>query len=292
MQPFLKWAGGKRWLFESKQYELPEFNGVYLEPFLGGGAVFFQTEPKKSVLSDANPNLIETYQAIKHCPEKVISELKVHQKKHSKEYYYKVRASKPRAQHTRAAKFIYLNRTCWNGLYRENKKGEFNVPIGTKDTVLFDSDNFHLWSEALQNSSLENCDFEETINKAQIGVFIFADPPYTVKHNMNGFVKYNQCIFAWEDQVRLRDSLVRACNRGASFALTNADHESVRELYSGFTNHKKLYRHSVISGQAKFRSQSTELLVVGTPARTSQAAGVIAHTQAVTQPENNELIEA
>jgi len=265
MQPFLKWAGGKRWLFESQQYKIPKFEGVYHEPFLGGGAVFFNVEPQRSVLSDANSNLIETYQAIKEEPDNVIKELEEHQKKHSKEYYYKVRSSKPKKTYKRAAKFIYLNRTCWNGLYRENKKGEFNVPIGTKNTVLFENDNFKKWSNSLKNSSLLNCDFEENINKTKKGDFIFADPPYTVKHNMNGFVKYNQCIFAWEDQVRLRDSLTRAWERGVSFALTNADHESIRELYSDFNHQKKLYRHSVISGQAKFRAKSTELLIIGTP---------------------------
>jgi DNA adenine methylase len=263
LKPFLKWAGGKRWLFESGQFSIPDFPGRYIEPFLGGGAVFFENRPRNAILSDANARLIELYVAVRDEPEDFERYLRQHAREHNRNYYYKLRAQKCRKPVTRAAQFIYLNRTCWNGLYRENLKGQFNVPIGTKQTVIFDTDDFGEWSRALRGTQIVNRDFEATINEAQNGDFVFVDPPYTVRHNMNGFVKYNQNIFAWEDQERLRAALERASKRGASFAMTNADHDSIRELYAGFGEHRKLQRHSVIAGKSTHRGQSSELLVMG-----------------------------
>lgn len=261
LKPFLKWAGGKRWLFESGQYRLPMFTGRYFEPFLGGGAVFFHSMPSPAILSDSNRRLIELYKVIRDDLGGFKLKLRDHARQHSKGYYYETRAMDFDDPTARAAQFLYLNRTCWNGLYRENLKGRFNVPIGTKDTVIFDSDDFDAWSLALSGCWLEVRDFEEAIEEADRGDFLFVDPPYTVRHNMNGFVKYNQNIFAWEDQVRLRDALERAASRGVSFAMTNADHESIRELYRGFGSHQCLSRHSVIAGKNAHRSRSTELLI-------------------------------
>lgn len=263
LKPFLKWAGGKRWLFSSGQFSLPNFKGRYYEPFLGGGAVFFETQPRNAILSDSNERLIELYIAIRDELEEFERLLRGHARYHSKDYYYELRGKKLRKPITRAAQFLYLNRTCWNGLYRENLKGQFNVPIGTKQTVIFETDNFLGWSRALADTRLQYCDFEKAIDEADEGDFIFVDPPYTVRHNLNGFVKYNQNIFSWEDQIRLRDALNRATERGVSFAMTNADHECVRNLYAKFEQHQKLGRHSVIAGRTAYRLQSTELLVIG-----------------------------
>ena len=265
LRPFLKWAGGKRWLFDTGQFSLPQYTGRYIEPFLGGGAVYFQTLPKNAMLSDSNERLIELYVAIRDELPKFEILLNVHAKAHSYEYFYEIRAKRFRKPVTRAAQFLYLNRTCWNGLYRENLKGEFNVPIGTKQTVIFESDDFNAWSKALQDARIEHCDFEVAIDESAEGDFLFVDPPYTVLHNLNGFVKYNQNIFAWEDQVRLRDALKRATERGASFALTNADHASVRELYNDFGIHRRLQRHSVIAGSSSHRAVTSELLIVCDP---------------------------
>lgn len=263
LKPFLKWVGGKRWLFESGQFHLPPVEGRYIEPFLGGGAVFFENQPQQAVLSDANPRLIELYLAIREEPKEFEHHLNRHAKAHSKEYYYRLRSMRLKKPVSRAAQFLYLNRTCWNGLYRENLKGEFNVPIGTKQTVVFESDDFPAWSRALATCRIECRDFEAAIDQADRGDFVFVDPPYTVRHNMNGFVKYNQNIFAWEDQIRLRTALERAVDRGATFAMTNADHESIRDLYSGLGKHQSIGRHSVIAGKPTHRGRSTELLVIG-----------------------------
>lgn len=261
LKPFLKWAGGKRWLFESGQFTLPQFSGKYIEPFLGGGAVFFSALPNNAVLSDANGRLIELYSAIKERPFEFDRKMREHAQFHSREYYYYMRSQDFFDGVLRAAQFLYLNRTCWNGLYRENLRGEFNVPIGTKQTVVFDNDDFFAWSSVLRGVRLEHRDFETAIDEAEEGDFIFVDPPYTVRHNMNGFIKYNQNIFAWDDQVRLRDALRRATARGVGFAMTNADHESIRDLYEGIGQHRKLSRHSVIAGSAAHRAKATELLI-------------------------------
>lgn len=263
MRPFLKWAGGKRWLFESRQFATPSFAGRYIEPFVGGGAVFFEAMPKRAVLADANARLIELYIVIRDECEAFETLMKRHAASHSKDHYYTVRSRRCGKPVTRAAQFLYLNRTCWNGLYRENKKGEFNVPIGTKENVLFPNDNFEEWSKALTSTEIFHQDFEATIDQAKEGDFVFVDPPYTVRHNMNGFVKYNQNIFAWDDQIRLRDALERAASRGTKFAMTNADHESIRDLYDGFGMQSQLGRHSVIAGNPNHRSHSTELLITG-----------------------------
>jgi DNA adenine methylase len=261
LKPFLKWAGGKRWLLESGQFELPRVRKRYIEPFLGGGAIFFALQPQHADLSDANQRLIELYVVIRDRAVEFEQVLRLHAESHSKQYYYDVRSAHFTDVVCRAAQFLYLNRTCWNGLYRENLHGKFNVPIGTKNSVIFESDDFQSWAKALSSANLTCRDFEDAIEGADGGDFIFADPPYTVRHNMNGFVKYNQKIFAWRDQVRLRDALVRASERGASFALTNANHESVRELYRGVGRHACVGRHSVLSGRAVHRAYSTELLI-------------------------------
>jgi len=127
--------------------------------------------------------------------------------------------------------------------------------------VVFDTDDFTAWSEALRSASLTACDFEDTIDAAITGDFLFVDPPYTVRHNLNGFVKYNQTIFAWQDQLRLRDALHRAVQRGVSFALTNANHDSIRELYADFGEHIELNRRSVIASNSQHRAMTTELLI-------------------------------
>ena len=265
MKPFLKWAGGKRWLLSNGFFADASFSGRYIEPFLGGGAIFFGTLPQRAVLSDINSRLIELYVVIRDHHQELEVLLEKHAVSHSKEYYYALREKTPRSAVGRAAQFLYLNRTCWNGLYRVNLKGKFNVPIGTKDTVIFDDDDFGEWSSALQGAEIYSRDFEEALDDAQEGDFVFVDPPYTVRHNINGFAKYNEHIFSWEDQLRLRKGLERAVARGASFVMTNADHASIHRLYKGFGQHSKLCRYSVIAADAAYRSLCTELLVAARP---------------------------
>jgi len=172
-----------------------------------------------------------------------------------------MRETRPTSSLQKAARFIYLNRTCWNGLYRVNKKGEFNVPIGTKSKVIMESDNFQEISRMLKNMEIYVSDFEVTIDKATSGDFIFIDPPYTVKHNLNGFLKYNETIFSWEDQVRLQKSVKRAINRGVSVLILNADHNSIIDLYKDTGKMIKLERASVIAGDSGARGIYSELAI-------------------------------
>lgn len=261
MKPFVKWAGGKRWLVEREEFRLPSYTGRYIEPFLGGGAVFFHHQPKNALLADLNPRLIEAYLTIRSDWASVWELLLDHQRQHSAAHYYKVRGAAYEAASHRAAQFLYLNRACWNGLYRENQQGQFNVPIGTKKLVVFQTDNFRAVSELLQNVELQCADFEKTISAAQEGDLLFVDPPYTTAHNFNGFVKYNQKIFDWADQVRLRDALVSASQRGVRVVLTNADHESVASLYEPASELRQIQRHTVISGKTRGRRPTSELLI-------------------------------
>ena len=260
LTPFLKWAGGKRWLVANHPDVFPATFNRYIEPFLGSGAVYFHLSPSISILSDVNSELITTYRVIRDDWIELQKQLNILQSRHSDEYFYVVRSWTPIHPIEKAARFIYLNRTCWNGLYRVNRRGEFNVPRGSKDAVLLDTDDFSEIARRLKKASLHVADFEKTIDLADEGDLLFVDPPYTVKHNLNGFVKYNDKIFLWEDQVRLRDAIVRATQRGVFLVMTNANHESIRGLYRGFSK-KLLSRHSVLSGSAEGRGPTEELLV-------------------------------
>jgi DNA adenine methylase len=261
MRPFIKWAGGKRWLTDHALLDRPVFSGKYIEPFLGGAAMFFHIRPQSSILSDLNSRLIQTYQAIRENPLHVQDILREHHGQHCKDYYYEIRDARYADLPNRAAQFLYLNRTCWNGLYRENLAGKFNVPIGTKSLVFDPDEDFEAISAQLQNADISCCDFEATIDNAEDGDFVFCDPPYTTAHNMNGFVKYNQHIFSWDDQVRLRDAAIRAMERGATVVVTNADHPSLHVLYGDAEKIDVVERASVISGISKGRRMTTEILV-------------------------------
>ncbi|TWU25327.1 Modification methylase DpnIIA [Novipirellula galeiformis] len=261
IRPFIKWAGGKRWMIDhhSDLFDV-DFDRL-VEPFLGSGAVFFGLAPKRALLADSNPQLIETYMALRDDWKSVRRNLIRHQQNHCTDYYYRMRSFTGRTPATRAARFIYLNRTCWNGLYRVNQKGHFNVPIGTRDTVLFDSDDFESVSRRLSGVKIATANYSETMKKTRKGDFVFVDPPYTVKHNTNGFIKYNESLFSWEDQEKLRDAVSEAVCRGAKVLVTNAYHKSVLKLYRNMGTIRRLSRMSSIAGASKSRGQFDEMVV-------------------------------
>jgi DNA adenine methylase len=261
LPPFLKWAGGKRWLVDKHAHLFKVDHERFIEPFVGSGAVFFSLLPQKAIIGDKNERLIEVYRAIKECWEKVDALLREHHKKHSPAYYYEMRAKRMRKPESRAAQFIYLNRTCWNGLYRVNQNGEFNVPIGTKQNVILPTDDFERVSSHLQCVELIAGDFELAMNKAKVGDFVFVDPPYTIKHNYNGFLKYNESIFSWEDQLRLCDSVKAAVARGAQVLVTNACHHSIQKIYDGIGEATILDRASVIAGKTAARGRYEEVVI-------------------------------
>ena len=223
--------------------------------------MFFSLQPAASILADRNSELVGAYTAIRDDWRSVTRCLRAHQRNHSDEYYYKVRSSKPRTSHTKAGRFLYLNRTCWNGLYRVNLRGEFNVPRGTKNSVVLDTDNFEKTACLLRNSELLDSDFEETLELAESGDFAFIDPPYTVKHNLNGFLKYNEKIFSWSDQKRLKKAIERAVARGVMVTVSNADHQSIHELYGNLCDIEIAERNSVLAGSSKHRRKTSEVIM-------------------------------
>ncbi|MFS8652085.1 MAG: Dam family site-specific DNA-(adenine-N6)-methyltransferase [Caldibacillus sp.] len=260
--PFLKWPGGKRWFISRYSDIFPKKFNLYIEPFLGGGSVYFYLKPESALLGDINEELIITYRAIRDNWVGVKEKLVIHQKNHCKEYYYNMRDIVPNDPVERAARLIYLNRTCFNGIYRVNSNGKFNVPKGTRDSVIFETDDFEGISKLLSSADIRVSDFEPLINEAHRDDLIFADPPYTVRHNQNGFIKYNENLFSWDDQVRLADALWRARKRGAKIILTNANHQSIRDLYTerGFEI-MTVSRYSSISADPKRRNKFQELVI-------------------------------
>jgi DNA adenine methylase len=219
-------------------------------------------QPARSTISDINPALMNVYSSLRSNYRRVWANLLAHARNHSDEYYYEVRAKSFRSDASRAAQFLYLNRTCWNGLYRENLRGEFNVPRGTKDAVIFDDDDFASVSEALASAKILVGDFENVLNEVKASDFVFVDPPYTVKHNGNGFIKYNESIFSWTDQVRLAKAVKAKAHSGAAILVTNAYHPTVVDLYRDFATVLPVERASILSGDSSFRGKTQEALIL------------------------------
>jgi DNA adenine methylase len=260
--PFLKWAGGKRWLATDAVELSPIRFTRYYEPFLGSAAMFFGLRPREALLSDSNEELINCYDQIKSDWSAIWNGLIECSKRHSEEFYYQIRRAASDDDRERAIRFLYLNRACFNGIYRVNRIGEFNVPKGSKTVLLYPYDNFEEVSKAITNVDFRCSDFEESIDQARCGDFIFCDPPYTVTHSKNGFIRYNDKLFSWSDQIRLRDALVRADKRGAFTLLSNADFPGICQLYqgSGFRC-TPISRRSFISAKLAARGVYGEVLI-------------------------------
>lgn len=260
-EPFLRWAGGKRWLLKDLAKFLPKdgYND-YHELFLGGGAVYFHLQPtKKSFLNDFNPELIHTYECVKDDVEKVLEQLK--KLRNTKKDYYNVRAKKFRNDYKKAAKFIYLNQTSFNGIYRVNLKGEYNVPYGFRTKDFIEEENLKQISKALKPCTFSSVDFASCLDNVKKNDLVFLDPPYTVAHNNNGFIKYNQKLFSLEDQYRLQKLLVNINDVGAHYILTNAAHFKIREIFSKSKSIHELSRASLIGGKNAKRGKFDELLI-------------------------------
>lgn len=263
--PFLKWPGGKRWFVCNHADLFPTEYETYIEPFLGAGSVYFYLSPQKALLGDINAELINAYQAIKRNWREIKVSLRYHQRRHIEDadgYYYEMRDKGPGNAITRASRLIYLNRTCFNGIYRVNLNGEFNVPRGTKDSVVFETDDFESMSKQLSKAALIAGDFERLVDRAKRNDFVFCDPPYTVRHNCNGFRKYNEVLFSWSDQERLAQALKRAALRGVKVMCTNADHDSIHTLYDHqIFDLKVVSRQSTISADSDSRRGFEELVI-------------------------------
>ncbi|SRR6266478_4072524 len=254
--PLLKWAGGKRNLVDLILPLVPSRFNRYFEPFFGGGALFFALQSNKAHLSDKNTELMHAYTQVRDQPDAVIRELR--KLRNSKKDYYKIRSSIPKGDAARAARLIYLVTLAFNGIYRVNLNGDFNVPYGYKTHVEpCDEERIRNASKLLKGAAIRDEDFEKAVSQAGEGDLVYLDPPYTVAHGNNGFIKYNAKIFSWEDQIRLSLVAKELVGKGCIVIVSNADHPSIRSLYDGFMA-TTLERNSIIAASSDFRSRITE----------------------------------
>jgi DNA adenine methylase len=292
--PFLRWAGGKRWLaprlapiFSSR------LRGTYYEPFLGSGALFFVLAPDKAFLSDVNEELINSYKVVAGCPELVLEHLRsipVDSRR-----YYKIRKDDPPGELARAVRFIYLNRTCYGGLHRTNRAGKFNTPYGGgrrtpellwRDGILPEA------SRLLRRPGvkLKVSDFEESIDTASEGDVVYCDPIYTTRAREQ-FDRYNSLLFGWDEQVRLKDAAYRAYARGALVVISDTYSAEIQSLYSTAFR-IALERKKSIGRKAKDANRGFEYLIILDPADIRSewlALGAIERRRARSRTATNEL---
>jgi DNA adenine methylase len=261
-RPFLKWAGGKGQLIPQYCAYFPQKYSTYYEPFLGGGAIFFHLLPKRALLIDINEELVNVYQCVRDQLDELIGLLREHRDRHSQEYYYWVRACAFGSRVERAARLIYLNKTCFNGLYRENSKGLFNVPMGRyKNPGIFDPELLRAAAMVLQVAEVRVGSFESILAQARTERdFVYFDPPYFPISTTSNFTSYNRYAFKQEDQIRLRDTFAELAHRGVKVMLSNSDCPFIRDLYQGFNLHPILAGRS-INSKSDRRGKIQELLI-------------------------------
>ncbi|GAB4378461.1 MAG: DNA adenine methylase [Elainellaceae cyanobacterium] len=262
VQPFLKWAGGKGQLLEQYFPFLPTTIGTYYEPFLGGGALFFHLQPQRAVLSDINPELVNAYCCIRDRVEEVIALLDEHQKRHCRDYYYQVRSIVGKDAISQAARLIYLNKTCYNGLYQENQKGMFNVPVGRyKNPTICNPERLRSVSHVLQSVTISCSSFEAILTSTLTGEdFVYFDPPYHPISSTSRFTSYSRYSFSAQDQIHLRDVFTKLACQGVQVTLSNSDTSFVRELYQEFPIHT-ITAARAINSRATKRGPISELLI-------------------------------
>ncbi len=237
VEPFIKWAGGKSRVLPELLARLPSaagWSGRYFEPFLGGAALYLHQQPAGAVLSDTNPELVNLYAIVRDQPEALIANLARHA--YERAHYYAVRAIDPATLEPveRAARFVFLNRTCFNGLWRVNRQGQFNVPFGrhTNPNVC-PTDRILRASEALAAATIRHADFEASLDSARAGDFVYLDPPYVPLTPTASFTAYTASDFGLADQRRLADRVRALTARGVMCMVSNSDTPVVRELYAG-----------------------------------------------------------
>lgn len=238
---FIKWAGGKRRLIKSLESLFPKKIDRYFEPFLGGGAIFFYIKqkynPRYIMISDNNPELINAFKIVKTKPKELMIELSKHKKRHSKKYYYSIRATDPKILSgvVRAARLIYLNKTCFNGLYRVNSEGQFNVPIGRyENPEIFNEEKILLASSLLERVIIKKQGFQKIENFVKKEDFIYFDPCYNPKTRTTIFNNYTKEGFLEKEQRKLSGLFKRLDKRGCKLMLSNSNTALVKELYKGY----------------------------------------------------------
>ena len=264
-KPFVKWAGGKRQLLPELLNRLPQVFNTYHEPFIGGGALFFELQPKEAFLADISTELINTYRVVKEFPEELLEILS--EFKNEKEFYYFVRDMDRNPEYDsfsdirKAARFIYLNKTCFNGLYRVNSKGQFNVPFGDyKNPTFADSETILACSQALAGTRIQRASFLEVQKHVQKGDFVYFDPPYVPLSKTSSFTAYSKGGFGEAEQLALRDLFLHLSQKGAFVMLSNSDTEFVRQAYKEFKI-EEVQATRALNSDAKKRGKISELII-------------------------------
>lgn len=268
--PILKWVGGKRQLLHEIIPLIPEKVTTYVEPFVGGGAVLFEYQPKKAVINDLNEELINVYRVIKESPDELIELLIKHKENNNKEYFYEVRALdreenflKKYSNVERAARTIYLNKTCYNGLYRVNSKGQFNTPFGRyKNPNIVNELVVYAISNYFNNNDIKimNDDYKEALKYLRKGAFVYFDPPYLPISKSSNFTNYTENGFGYEQQIELKEQCDKLDSRGINFLLSNSYHPDILELYKDY-NIKVITAKRAINSIAEKRGEIKEVLV-------------------------------
>ena len=271
-KPFVKWAGGKRQLIPILNENLPKTFGTYFEPFLGGGALLFhmlnERNRQKCSISDLNSDLVLSYTTIRDRVNDLISSLKNHERnyqKDSKFYYYSIRDSNPRSQIEKTSRLLFLNRTCFNGLYRVNSKGKFNVPLGKyTNPNIVNENNLHSVSNILQSSkvSIQCRDFEAVLRDAKKGDFVYFDPPYQPVSDTANFTSYTNKNFTYDDLSRLANLCMKLDEKGCNVLLSNSNSKEVADMFSKKPwKISKIHANRSINSNSKKRTGHFELLI-------------------------------
>lgn len=269
--PVVKWAGGKRQILDKIKAKMPQKYNNYFEPFIGGGALLLDILPHKATLNDVNKELLCIYRCLQNEEyyKLLLEELKKHQDKHSEDYYLEVRSMDRREDFNnlpiweRAARALYLNKACFNGLYRVNAKGYFNVPSGHKETVhLYDDDNIKNVHNYFMNNDVKilEGDFEDAVKEAKKGDFVYFDPPYDTLENKESFTSYSADNFGKEEQKRLRDTFKRLADKGVYVMLSNHNTEFIRTLYKDY-NINIIEAKRMINSNANGRGNVEEVII-------------------------------
>lgn len=271
-RPFLKWAGGKRQLLPILLPRVPSLRrGRYHEPFIGGGALFFALSARgafgerKARLSDINPELVNAYQVVRDQVDALMACLRTQVNEEA--HFYAVRAQNPKELDPieRAARLLYLNKTCFNGLFRENQKGQFNVPFGHyPNPQICDEDTLYGAHHALQGVAIEESPFDETLQCAKPDDFVYFDPPYAPLSRTSSFVNYHAGGFHETDHIRLVENVTQLANRGVNVMLSNSAAAWVKALYQPFVV-EEVYASRNINSKASGRGRVQELLVHAGP---------------------------
>jgi DNA adenine methylase len=264
-KPFVKWAGGKSQLISEITKYLPNKFNSYFEPFVGGGALFFKLQPSKGIISDINPELINLYEVIKLNVEKLINDLKTH--KHEENYYYELRNAdrdddyKNWSKIKKASRFIYLNKTCYNGLYRVNSKGYFNVPFGSyKNPTIVDETNLRACSTVLKDTEIILSDFTHIKEKTNNGDFVYFDPPYKPLNKTSSFTKYFKEDFHEKKQIVLKELCDFLTKKDVYFMLSNSYTDMITELYKAY-NINIVHAKRAINSKGNSRGKIKEVLI-------------------------------